>query len=143
MQPEDRAPERLRRVLAAALLLVVAASMAATFSPSEFAGRWNRLARSIAGDRTSPAQGTGFWFDRDYAVFLEEVRRRTPSSSTVAVLAPPWPDVYVYQAVYQLAPRRVVDVRRANEADFVAAYRIHAAAAPDATPIPHGTLSRR
>jgi len=143
MQPEGRAPERLRKALAAALLIVMAASMAATFAPSEFAGRWNRLARSLAGDRTSPAQGTGFWFDRDYAVFLEEVRRRTPASSTVAVLAPAWPDVYVYQAVYQLAPRRVVDLRRVNEANFVAAYRIHAAGAPGATPIAHGTLSRR
>jgi len=117
--------------------------MAATFAPSEFAGRWNRLSRSIAGHRAPPAEGTGFWFDRDYAVFLEEVRRRTPASATVAVLAPPWPDVYVYQAVYQLAPRRVVDSRRANEADFVAAYRIDAAGAPGATPIAHGTLSRR
>ena len=143
MPPEDRAPERLQSALAAALLFVVAASMAATFSPSELGGRWNRLARSIAGERISPAQGSGFWFDRDYAVFLEEVRLRTPSSSTVAVLPPTWPDVYVYQAVYQLAPRRDVDSRRVAEADFIAAYRIDAAGAPGATPIPHGTLSRR
>jgi len=82
-------------------------------------------------------------FDRDYSVFLEEVRRRTPEGATVAVLAPSWPDVYVYQAVYQLAPRRVVDARRAYEASFVAAYWIDAAVAPGAEAIPHGTLSQR
>jgi hypothetical protein len=140
--PRDNATGRLRIALSAALLAVVAASMAATFSPRELALRWNRLARSLAGQRISPGEGTGFWFDRNYAVFLEEVRRRTPPASTVAVLAPPWPDVYVYQAVYRLAPRRVVDSRRVGEADFVAAYRIDAAGAPGATAIPYGTLSR-
>ena len=142
MPPRDNATGRLRIALAAGLLAVVAASMAATFSPRELALRWNRLARSLAGQRISPGEGTGFWFDRNYAVFLDEVRRRTPPASTVAVLAPPWPDVYVYQAVYRLAPRRVVDSRRVGEADFVAAYRIDAAGAPGATAIPHGTLSR-
>ncbi len=116
--------------------------MAATLSPPELARRWSWLRHAIAGERISPAQRTGFWFDRNYAAFLEEVRRRTPASATVAVIAPPWPDVYAYQAVYRLAPRRVVDSRRAGEADFVAAYRIQAANAPGATAIPHGTLSR-
>jgi len=117
--------------------------MAATLRPEELARRWHLLARSVSGERISPAEGTGFWFDRDYAVFLEEVRRRTPESATVAVLAPSWPDVYAYQAAYRLAPRRVVDARRANEASFVAAYRIDAAGAPGAEAIPHGTLSRQ
>jgi hypothetical protein len=132
----------LHIALAAALLVVVAVSMAATLPPADLAARWNRLARSLSGDRIRPAQGTGFWFDRDYAAFLDEVGRRTPVSSTVSVIAPAWPDVYTYQAVYQLAPRRVVDSRRAAEADYVAAYRVDARGAPGAVAIPHGTLSR-
>jgi hypothetical protein len=132
----------LHIALAAALLVIVAVSMATTLPPADLATRWNRLVRSLAGDRIRPAQGTGFWFDRDYAEFLGEVGRRTPVSSTVAVIALAWPDVYTYQAVYQLAPRRVVDSRRAAEADYVAAYRIDARGAPGAVAIPHGTLSR-
>ena len=142
MPPRNNATKRLHIGAVAALLLVVAASMAATLQPSDLARSWSRLARSLAGNRTSAAQGTGFWFDRNYAAFLDEVGRRTPVSSTVAVIAPAWPDVYTYQAFYQLAPRRVVDARRAAEADYVAAYRIDAAGAPGAVPIPHGTLSR-
>ncbi|HEY3171843.1 MAG TPA: hypothetical protein VGK86_04615 [Thermoanaerobaculia bacterium] len=143
MRPGASVSEKLRRGLAAALLVVVAASMLATLRPGELKRRWHLLARSVSGERISPGEGTGFWFDRDYAVFLEEVRRRTQDNATVAVLAPPWPDVYAYQAAYQLAPRRVVDARRSGEASFVAAYRIDATGAPGAIAIPHGTLSRR
>jgi hypothetical protein len=142
MPPRNNATGRLHIALAASLLVVVAVAMAATFPPADLAARWNRLARSFAGDRAPLAQGTGFWFDRNYAPFLDEVGRRTPVTSTVAVIAPGWPDVYTYQAVYQLAPRRVVDSRRAAEADYVAAYRIDAAGAPGAVAIPYGTLSR-
>ena len=143
MRPGASVSEKLRRGLPAALLLVVAASMAATLRPGELTRRWRLLARSVSGETVSAGEGTGFWFDRDYGVFLDEVRRRTPESATVAVLAPSWPDVYAYQAAYQLAPRRVVDARRAGEASFVAAYRVDAAGAPGAIAIPHGTLSRR
>ena len=142
MPPRNNATGRLHIALAASLLVVVAAAMATTLPPADLEARWNRLAHSLAGDRVPPTQGTGFWFDRNYGAFLDEVGRRTPVTSTVAVIAPAWPDVYTYQAVYQLAPRRVVDSRRAAEADYVAAYRIDARGAPGAVAIPHGTLSR-
>jgi hypothetical protein len=115
-------PPFVRRGLPAVLLIVVAASMIATVSPGEIARRGRLLWRSLAGETVTDAERTGFWFDPAYGTFLEEVRRRTPKDATIAIVVPPWPDVYVYQAAYQLAPRRVVQPGRESEATFVAAY---------------------
>lgn len=136
------ADSRPRRAAAAALLFVLGASSAATLRPAEVADRAKLLARSLASEH-SPAQRTGFWFDPEYALFLADVARRTPRDATIAVLAPPRPDVYVYQAAYQLAPRRVVSDDRVSEAGFVAAYRHRGGGGPRATPVAHGTLFRR
>jgi hypothetical protein len=143
MSAGARLPGFVRHGLPAALLLVVAASMVATLSPTEFARRGSRLLRSLAGETLTAAERTGFWFDPAYGAFLEGVRSRTPRDATIAVIVPPWPDVYVYQAAYQLAPRRVVDRRLEKEASWVAAYRAEAPGAPGALTIPHGTLARR
>lgn len=131
MAPAASASFALRRSLAAALLLVVALSMAATLSPAEIGRRATLFGRSLSGETVSPGKQTGFWFDPEYAAFLEEVRRRTPSNATIAIVVPPWPDVYIYQAAYQLAPRRVVPPERRAEASWVAAYRHRPAKAPD------------
>jgi hypothetical protein len=138
-------PDIVRRGLPAALLLVVAASMVATLSPTEIARRGSLLLRSLAGETITAAERTGFWFDPAYGGFLEEVRRRTPRDATIAVVVPPWPDVYVYQAAYQLAPRRVVQPGRESEATFVAAYgyRNTGAPNPDVAALPGGALFRR
>jgi hypothetical protein len=140
-----RLPDFVRRGLPAALLLVVTASMIATVSPTEIARRGSLLLRSLAGETITVAERTGFWFDPAYGAFLEEVRRRTPRDATIAVVVPPWPDVYVYQAAYQLAPRRVVEPGRKNEATFVAAYgyRYSGAPNPDVTALPGGALFRQ
>lgn len=140
-----RLPDFARRGLPAALLVVVAASIAATLSPTEIARRGSLLLRSLAGETITAAERTGFWFDPAYAAFLEEVRRRTPRDATIAVVVPPWPDVYVYQAAYQLAPRRVVEPGRENEATFVAAYRYQYRNVqnPDVVALPNGALFRR
>jgi hypothetical protein len=145
MSGGTRLPHFVRRGLPAALLLVVAASMVATLSPTEIARRGSLLLRSLAGETITAAERTGFWFDPAYAAFLEEVRRRTPRDATIAVVVPPWPDVYVYQAAYQLAPRRVVEPGRENEATFVAAYRYQYRNGPnpDVVPLPNGALFRR
>jgi hypothetical protein len=135
----------VRRGLPAALLLVLAASMVATLSPTEIARRGSLLLRSLAGETITDAERTGFWFDPAYGAFLEEIRRRTPRDATIAVVVPPWPDVYVYQAAYRLAPRRVVERGRENEATFVAVYRYQYRAGlnPDVTALPGGALFRR
>ncbi|HEV8608991.1 MAG TPA: hypothetical protein VGS98_02835 [Thermoanaerobaculia bacterium] len=145
MSGGTRLPHFVRRGLPAALLLVVAASMVATLSPTEIARRGSLLLRSLAGETITAAERTGFWFDPAYAAFLEEVRRRTPRDATIAVVVPPWPDVYVYQAAYQLAPRRVVEPGRESEATFVAAYRYQYRAVlnPDVMALPGGALFRR
>ena len=145
MSGGERLPDSLRRGLPAALLLVAAASMVATLSPSEVARRGSLLLRSLAGETLTVADETGFWFDPAYAAFLEQVRRRTPRDATIAVLVPSYPDVYVYQAAYQLAPRRVVEPGRQNEATFIAAYRYQYRDLrnPDVIPLPGGALFRR
>jgi hypothetical protein len=145
MPPEDNATGRLRIALATALLAVVAVSMVATLSPSEIARRGRLLLRSLAGETILTAEKTGFWFDPPYAAFLEEVRRRTPRDATIAVLVPSYPDVYVYQAAYQLAPRRVVAPSRENEATFIAAYRYQYRDLrnPEVIPLPGGALFRK
>lgn len=119
--------------------------MVATLSFPELSRRWSMFARSLAGERTAPGEGTGFWFDPGYAAFLEGVRLRTPSDATIVVIAPAYPDVYTYQAAYQLAPRRIVAPGRENEASFVAAYRYQYREVlnPDVMGIPNGALFRR
>ena len=116
-------------------------SLAVPLQPGAVARRWRLLLRSLAGERTAPELTQGFAFDPDYSAFLEDVRRRTPAGATVAVVLPESRDVYVYQAAYQLAPRRVVEAAREREASFVATYR--AAPGPGATAIAHGTLAAR
>jgi hypothetical protein len=119
--------------------------MVSTLSGPEIAHRWKLFARSLAGETVTASERTGFWFDPAYAGFLEEVRRRTPRDATIAVVVPPWPDVYVYQAAYQLAPRRVVQPDREKEATFIAAYRYQYrdTGNPDATALTNGALFRR
>jgi cysteine synthase len=60
--------------------------MVATLSPPEIARRWSMFARSLAGERTAPGKGTGFWFDPAYAAFLEGVRLRTPPDATIVTV---------------------------------------------------------
>ena len=145
MPPRNNATKRLHIGRAALLLAVVAASMVATLSPSEIARRGQLLWRSVAGETITATERTGFWFDPAYEAFLDEVRRRTPKDTTIAIVVPSWPDVYVYQAAYQLAPRRVVERGRENEATFVAAYPYQAANGmnPEATAIAGGALFHR
>jgi hypothetical protein len=119
--------------------------MIATASIPDLARRWRLFARTLAGKTVTDAERTGFWFDPAYGAFLDEVRRRTPTNATIALVVPPWPDVYVYQAAYQLAPRRVVEPTREKEADFVAAYRYQYRdlRRPDVVALPNGALFRR
>lgn len=131
------------RGIAAALLVVLGVSLAVPLQPGAVARRWRLLLRSLAGERTAPELTQGFAFDPDYAAFLRDVLRRTPADATVAVVLPEATDLYVYQAAYQLAPRRVVDAARRAEASFVATYRGTPSGAPRETAIAHGTFAIR
>jgi hypothetical protein len=132
-----------RRVLAVALLLILAVSLARFQRGAEVARRWSLLARSVAGQALSPAQGTRFWFDPEYSAFLDALEDRLPPDASVAVLVPSWPDTYRYLAVYRLAPRRVVEARWMDEARAVAVYRTEAGRGPEGVRIPYGTLWMR
>ena len=97
----------------------------------------------MSGEAIPPEQRSRFWFDPDYAAFLEAIAARVAPGATVAVRVPPWPDTYLYLAVYGLAPRRVVDARWIAEAAAVAVYKTEAARDPEGDPIPNGTLRAR
>jgi hypothetical protein len=144
MPARNNATKRLHIAAEALLLAVVAASMVATLSPSEIGHRGRLLCRALAGEVLRSDERTGFWFDPAYEAFLDEVRRRTPRDATIAIVVPSYPDVYVYQAAYRLAPRRVVERGRENEATFVAAYPYQTPAGtnPDVTALPGGALFR-
>jgi hypothetical protein len=134
---------RPRAALAVLSLLVLAVSLASPLEPRETVARFERLARALAGDPGYRAGQMGFWFDPEYAAFLEDVKRKTPERGTVAILVPRRPDLYLFQASYQLAPRRVVEERWKDEADIVATYRTEAARGPGGVAITGGQLWTR
>jgi hypothetical protein len=133
-----------RRFLAAACLLAFSLSAAARYE-------WRKLPQFITGSLRSRGQsadearasGTGFWFDRDYPSFLEAVRRATPPDATIAVAVPETLDVYLYQAVFTLAPRRVVAFKDGASAGYTAYYKDAALPQSGGTRIASGLLVRR
>src|SRR5262245_25148781 len=133
----------LRGVVAVLSLLVLAVSLVSPLETRETRARVDRLARSISGEPGWRSDRASFWFDPDYAAFLDEVRSRTPESATVAVIVPKVPDLYLYQAYYRLAPRRVVGEGRKDEAGFVATYLTEVGRGPKGVAIRGGELWTR
>jgi hypothetical protein len=134
-----------RRIGAGVLLVVLAASEVgrAPFSlPALRTLIARRSASVVAGVRGSSSPA--YWFDPGYAEFVAAVRDHTPGSATVALLAPRTIDLYVYCAVYELIPRRVVDRDSVSVADFVAIYQQPTPPGlGTGTAIPGGMLFRR
>jgi hypothetical protein len=113
---------------------------------------WSRLPSFVQGglrregwsSAQARAAGTGFWFDRDYAAFLEAVRASTPPASAVAVVIPEEPPAYLYQAAFTLAPRRVVVLKDGLSPAYVAYYKeAGALSQAQGARIPFGVLVRR
>lgn len=130
--------------LAAVLsLLVLAVSLAASFEPSRTLQRARRLAAGLRGETFAQREAAGFSFDPDYTAFLADLKAATPETATVAILVPKRPDLYVYQAYYQLAPRRIVEEKWKEEAAFVATYRTESGRGPGGRAIAHGELWER
>jgi hypothetical protein len=137
MRVADKLPPRSRRALAAALLVILAASIVSAFSP-----RVRLFVRSLIGETTYRRRGESG--DPEYAVFLDGVRRLTPPDATIALVLPSDSKLYVSEAASRLAPRRVF-LGREKEASFVAAYRYQYRDVrnPDVMSVPHGALFRR
>jgi hypothetical protein len=135
--------ERSRLTAAGVLLLVLAACLASQLRPAEVASRWRLLERSLSRGSLSATDGTAFWFDPDYAAFVEDLKRHLPENASVAVIIPSQPDVYLYRVAYELAPRRVVDRKFAGEADYIATYRAEMTSSAPGRRISHGTLLER
>jgi hypothetical protein len=127
--------------------LLAGASLAALAVCEWRAARVRTVAEDLAElartSRTDPdharAGGIGFSFDPAYEEFLAAVRRETPQGAVVALVPPTRHELYVYQAWYVLAPRRVVPRNRLREADYLASYRDGSA---PGIPIAGGRLER-
>ncbi len=135
--------ERAKRALAGLSLVVLAVSLVSPLDRDATAARSRRFAAAVSGEPGYRSERMSFWFDPEYAAFLEDVRRRTPESATVAVLVPRRPDLYTVQAHYRLAPRRVVEERWIGEADAVATYRTETGRGPGGIEIAGGRLWTR
>jgi hypothetical protein len=133
----------LRATVAALSLVVLATSLLSPVRPDVTRERLRRLASAIAGEPNPRPERMGFWFDPDYLAFLDDLNRRVPKTATVSVLVPRRPDLYKYQASYQLAPRRVVEERWQDEADVVATYKTEIGRGPGGEPIAGGLLWTR
>jgi hypothetical protein len=123
---------RLRVALGLAALALLVGAFAPAFRPRELRAR-------LEGPRDPE-----FFFDPQYPLFLDGVERATPPDATVALFAPPSP-LYLTQAAYRLAPRRVVGRELAADARIVAVYRRgrEGAPPPGAQALPGGFLLRR
>ena len=88
------------------------------------------------GDSAGPA--VAFGFDPAFQEFLEDVRARTPSDSVVRIEAPKT-ELHIYQATYQLAPRRVLPAGVFGEVDWVGSYGGVASSERELA-VRHGTL---
>lgn len=134
-----------RRRMATACLLMLAAASAASFHWRSLSWRWpGAMKWSEPSSEELRAKGTGFGFDPDYAVFLKAVRASTPPDATVSVIAPRTHELYVYQAAFSLAPRRVVGPGEAAVVPFVAFYKDdRALSLPKSRRISGGVLIQR
>jgi hypothetical protein len=111
-----------RDAVARIALLIFAVLLVSRFPFREISGRLGNARSSLASHDTAQVDATPFWFDPQYAAFIEAVREHTPRESTVALIAPKTVDLYVYCAAYELAPRRVVGGEEAERARYVAIY---------------------
>ena len=144
MQTDPRSFERSpRSSVALTSLLVFAAVLFGGFPFGELPQRMANARRLLGAHDTARVDATPFWFDPQYAAFIEAVRERTPKDSTVAVIAPKTVDLYVYCAAYELAPRRIVGGEEAGRARYVAIYGPTRLGLPAGESIPGGALISR
>lgn len=105
------------------LLAVLAACEARSLHTADLSRRARLFAAALEGHEPPRSTTYGFSFDPAYGESLQAVARRTPRDGTIAVLVPARPDVYRYQAVYLLAPRRVVGLDEIGEAGWIASWK--------------------
>jgi hypothetical protein len=129
--------------VAGILLAVVGACEARSLRTADFSRRARLFVAALDGREPPRSATNGFAFDPAYGDFLLAVARRTPRDATIAVLVPPRPDVYRYQAVYLLAPRRVVDEAGTGDAGWVASWKAATGATARGERIGQGLLQAR
>lgn len=111
-----------RARFAAVLLVLLGAGLVSPFRARDWLQRVARLRAGLSYSAPEPPPGpSAFAFDPRYAAFLEALRRATPPGATVA-LSTPAGELYLFEAAYRLAPRRIVPIAAAAQAGFVARY---------------------
>jgi hypothetical protein len=130
---------RARGAVAGAAMAALFAALLSVFPLRAFEARLSAALRSRGPVASS--------FDPAYQEFLREVERAVPADATVA-LEVPRGELYVYEAAYRLAPRRVVFRADDTSAALVAIYAGVSAPPPagrgtEAKALGHGLLYRR
>jgi len=125
------------------LLAILGACEAKSLRTADLSRRARLFAAELEGREPPRSTTYGFSFDPAYGDFLQAVARRTPRDGTIAVLVPARPDVYRYQAVYLLAPRRVVDGDGIGEAGWIASWKTAIVPASKGERIGQGLLQVR
>jgi hypothetical protein len=130
-------PGRARARAASVAIAVLFAALLFAFPLRQFAARTS-LALQAGGPADLPA-------DPGYRAFLREVASATPPDSTVALVVPRG-ELYVYEAAYRLAPRRVIFRTDDPAASAIAVYGGVAVPPPPGRParqMGHGLLYLR
>ena len=118
------------------VLLVVAALR--DLPAAEGYRRWRLLLTAPVDQRRL----VGFWFSPPYLAFLDAIASHTGIEETIAIGSPPLP-MYLYAAVYSLAPRRVVQASQAGDADAIATFESDPTVRGPGVRIANGWLSHR
>jgi hypothetical protein len=124
--------------------LFVGAQLAALIIVGASAARldFREVRKGIERARGDPAgPSVAFGFDPVFQEFLEDVRARTPSDSVVRIEAPKT-ELHIYQASYQLAPRRVLPAGVPGEVDWIGSYGSTAGSSEGGLLVKHGVLKR-
>lgn len=123
---------RVRRLLVALSIAVLGLNVASRLCSRSY---WVALTQR---------QDLSFWFDPQYGAFLDGVARLTPPSETILLVIPPGSEMHLFQAAYQLAPRRIVTQCEYPAVRYVAIYLgVPLTCPPNGVPIPGGLLITR
>ncbi|HYB54156.1 MAG TPA: hypothetical protein VEG84_09840 [Thermoanaerobaculia bacterium] len=134
----------IRPALAWASLLILAAAEISRLPLGALPQRLAGARHLPATHNTTRVNQAAVWFDPAYAPFLEAVRQHTPASATVVLVAPEKMELYLYTAVYVLAPRRVVGEADVGSASYIAIYGpAPRSGLADGKAIPGGMLATR
>ena len=130
--------EMLRKAAAIAGAVCLVVALVRNLPVAEGIRRWQLLSSAPMSQRRL----AGFWFEPAYLAFLDGVASNTHPEDRIAIDTPQLP-MYLYAAVYALAPRRVVRIDRDADANVIAAFAAGPTVSGQGVRIANGWLRRQ